>query len=86
MVVGSRTFTDDLLRRLGWENAHDDAEDRCPKVDVAKVDDGRADLVLLSDERYGFTGKMGWRASSALHPSRQRLTSQMVRAVAAGGS
>ncbi|WP_309504817.1 MULTISPECIES: helical backbone metal receptor [Nocardioides] len=59
MVVGSRTFTGDLLRRLGLENVYADHPDRYPHVDVADVDDGRADLVLLPDEPYVFTAADG---------------------------
>ena len=46
-----------LLRRLGRPNAFDDpAPDasRYPHVDLATIDDGRADLVLLPDEPYVF--------------------------------
>ena len=59
MVVGSRTFTGDLLRRLGLENAYATHTDRYPHVDVAEVDDGRADVVLLPDEPYVFTQSDG---------------------------
>lgn len=59
MVVGSRTFSGDLLRRLGLENVYADHGDRYPHVDVAEVDDGRADLVLLPDEPYVFTADDG---------------------------
>jgi hypothetical protein len=59
MVVGSRTFTGDLLRRLGLENAYAASGDRYPHVAVAEVDDGRADLVLLPDEPYVFTADDG---------------------------
>ena len=54
MVVGSRTFTGDLLRRLGLANVYADHADRYPHVGLAEVDDGRADLVLLPDEPYVF--------------------------------
>lgn len=61
MVVGPRTFTGDLLRRLGWEvvtggggpRAADGAE-RYPHVELADVDTSDADLVLLPDEPYVF--------------------------------
>lgn len=59
MVVGSTTFTGDLLRRLGWQNAYADATDRYPHVTVEEVDDGRADLVMLPDEPYVFTADDG---------------------------
>ncbi|MGH3351198.1 MAG: helical backbone metal receptor [Nocardioides sp.] len=64
MVVGSRTFTGDLLRRLGWENVFGDtalnpAGDRYPHVDLAEVDEAGADVVLLPDEPYVFTAEDG---------------------------
>jgi ABC-type Fe3+-hydroxamate transport system substrate-binding protein len=55
MVVGSRTFTGDLVRRLGWDNAYAGSGERYPKVDLADLDRGDLDLVLLPDEPYVFT-------------------------------
>jgi len=55
MVVGSDTFTGDLLRRLGCENAFDGSPDRYPHVDLADIDSAGADVVLLPDEPYVFT-------------------------------
>lgn len=57
MVVGARTFTGDLVSRLGVVNAFDDVTvnpglDRYPHVEVSDID---ADLVLLPDEPYVFT-------------------------------
>lgn len=62
MVVGSRTFTGDLLGRLGLVNAFDDparnpGADRYPHADLATIDD--VDLVLLPDEPYVFTADDG---------------------------
>lgn len=58
MVVGRDTFTGDLLRRLGYENAFADHADRYPKVDLRELD--RPDvLVLLPDEPYVFTAGDG---------------------------
>ena len=54
MVVGSDTFTDDLIRRLGWENIYADHPDRYPTVELADLDHSGADLVLLPDEPYEF--------------------------------
>ena len=63
MAVGPRTYTTDLLTRLGWTNAltGDDAdpEDRYPHVDLARVDRPGIDLVLLPDEPYEFTADDG---------------------------
>jgi hypothetical protein len=58
MVVGSRTFTGDLLRRLGWENVYADA-DRYPHVELADLDSAGTDVVLLPDEPYVFTADDG---------------------------
>lgn len=55
MVVGSPTFTGDLMRRLGWENVFDQHPDRYPSVDLEAVDGAGADVVLLPDEPYVFT-------------------------------
>ena len=61
MVVGPRTYTDDLLQRLGYTN-HFGADpdptadvDRYPKVELAQLDVPEVDLVLLPDEPYVFT-------------------------------
>ncbi|WP_148613527.1 helical backbone metal receptor [Nocardioides rubriscoriae] len=59
MVVGARTFTTDLLRRLGWANVHADHADRYPAVDLADLDAAGADVVLLPDEPYVFTADDG---------------------------
>lgn len=59
MVVGPRTFTSDLLRRLGADNAVADGPDRYPTLDLAAVDDLGADAVLLPDEPYLFTAEDG---------------------------
>jgi len=55
MVVGSDTFTGDLLRRLGWANVFGDATERYPHVTVEEIDRSGADVVLLPDEPYVFT-------------------------------
>lgn len=59
MVVGPRTYTTDLLARLGWANAYDDGPDRYPSVDVSDLDRADVDLVLLPDEPYVFTDEDG---------------------------
>jgi ABC-type Fe3+-hydroxamate transport system substrate-binding protein len=51
MVVGSGTFTGDVVSRLGLVNAFADSADRYPHVDLADIE---ADLVLLPDEPYVF--------------------------------
>jgi ABC-type Fe3+-hydroxamate transport system substrate-binding protein len=59
MVVGSRTFTGDLVRRLGWENVFADHHDRYPRMDPGEIDGAGADVVLLPDEPYVFTADDG---------------------------
>lgn len=62
MVVGARTFTSDLVRRLGWHNVYDRADgepDRYPTVDLADLDAAGADVVLLPDEPYVFSADDG---------------------------
>jgi ABC-type Fe3+-hydroxamate transport system substrate-binding protein len=55
MVVGSRTFAGDLLRRLGWENVFAGHPDRYPRVEITAIDAVGASAVLLPDEPYEFT-------------------------------
>jgi ABC-type Fe3+-hydroxamate transport system substrate-binding protein len=58
MVVGRDTFTGDLLRRLGYDNAFAGHTGRYPKVELEELD--RPDvLVLLPDEPYVFTADDG---------------------------
>ncbi|HEY0889076.1 MAG TPA: helical backbone metal receptor [Nocardioides sp.] len=59
MVVGSDTFTGDLLRRLGWENAFADSPTRYPHVTVEEIVEREPDVVLLPDEPYVFTADDG---------------------------
>jgi hypothetical protein len=54
MVVGSDTFTGDVLARLGWRNVFDDRGERYPRVDLADIDRDDVDLVVLPDEPYEF--------------------------------
>jgi hypothetical protein len=58
MVVGPRTFTADLCRRLGWEVVvpeGGDPEQRYPTVTAEAIDTAAVDAVLLPDEPYVFT-------------------------------
>ncbi len=66
MVVGPRTFTADLCRRLGWEvlvpvvdDQDGDPSQRYPTVTAEAIDAAGADAVLLPDEPYVFTGQDG---------------------------
>nr|WP_246305002.1 helical backbone metal receptor [Nocardioides thalensis] len=69
MVVGPRTYANDLLRRLGWENAFAGHEERYPKVELRDLDRADIDLVLLPDEPYVFTETDGPEAF-AIAPTR----------------
>lgn len=55
MVVGPRTYTTDLLARLGYANAFAAGADRYPHVDLADIDRDGIDEVWLPDEPYVFT-------------------------------
>ena len=59
MVVGSDTFTGDLLRRLGWENVFAESTGRYPHVTPLEIEAARPDAVLLPDEPYVFTATDG---------------------------
>ena len=59
MVVGSRTFTGDLLRRSGLENVYGTHEERYPHVTAEELDTVGADVVLLPDEPYVFSAEDG---------------------------
>ena len=60
MVVGSSTYTDDLLARAGLANVLARPRDgRYPTVTTAEIDDAGADVVLLPDEPYVFTADDG---------------------------
>jgi ABC-type Fe3+-hydroxamate transport system substrate-binding protein len=59
MVVGSNTFTGDLVARLGWRNVFAGHRERYPHVELADLDRPDIDLVLLPDEPYVFTAEDG---------------------------
>jgi ABC-type Fe3+-hydroxamate transport system substrate-binding protein len=59
MVVGSPTYTDDLLTRAGLVNVLADREGRYPSVTPEDIDGAGADVVLLPDEPYVFTADDG---------------------------
>jgi ABC-type Fe3+-hydroxamate transport system substrate-binding protein len=59
MVVGARTFTGDVLARLGLDNVFGAGPDRYPRVDVGQIRAAGPDLVLLPDEPYPFTAGDG---------------------------
>ena len=59
MVVGPRTFTGDVLTRLGLVNVFGAGEDRYPHVSVEAVRAAAPDVVVLPDEPYVFTADDG---------------------------
>jgi ABC-type Fe3+-hydroxamate transport system substrate-binding protein len=59
MVVGSRTFTGDLVHRLGLHNHFGDHPDRYPKVALEAIDRPELTAVLLPDEPYAFAADDG---------------------------
>jgi ABC-type Fe3+-hydroxamate transport system substrate-binding protein len=59
MVVGSTTFTGDLLGRLGLVNVFAHSRERYPHVSVDDIRAARPDVVLLPDEPYVFTADDG---------------------------
>lgn len=59
MVLGAGTYAGDLLARLGLANVYATAEDRYPKVPIAELNAGGAEVVVLPDEPYTFTATDG---------------------------
>lgn len=59
MVVGSPTYTDDLLTRAGLANVLAHLDGRYPTLTADEVDGAGADVVLLPDEPYVFTADDG---------------------------
>ncbi|TIC79372.1 helical backbone metal receptor [Nocardioides sp. GY 10127] len=64
MVVGPRTFTADLCRRLGWEVVAPQDPARYPRVESSWMDQSGADVAVLPDEPYLFTPDDGPEAFS----------------------
>lgn len=59
MVVGARTFTGDVLTRLGLVNVFGSSADRYPHVEPAGLRAAAPELVLLPDEPYVFSADDG---------------------------
>jgi len=59
MAVGARTFTGDLLTRLGLAHVFASSPDRYPRLELADLTAAGAELVLLPDEPYCFTASDG---------------------------
>jgi ABC-type Fe3+-hydroxamate transport system substrate-binding protein len=66
MVVGARTFTGDLLARLGLDNVFAGHAERYPRLDLDEVRAAGPGLVLLPDEPYRFTPDDGPEAFPGL--------------------
>jgi ABC-type Fe3+-hydroxamate transport system substrate-binding protein len=59
MVVGARTFTGDVLARLGLRNVYADTSERYPHVALDEVLALDPDVIVLPDEPYRFTEEDG---------------------------
>jgi ABC-type Fe3+-hydroxamate transport system substrate-binding protein len=59
MVVGARTFTGDILTRLGLTHIFADAPDRYPKHELTSLLAAGPELAVLPDEPYLFTASDG---------------------------
>jgi ABC-type Fe3+-hydroxamate transport system substrate-binding protein len=65
MTVGARTFTGDLLTRLGLVHVFASSPDRYPRLELADLTSAGAELVILPDEPYYFTAGDGPEAFPA---------------------
>jgi len=59
MVVGSSTFTGDLLAHLGLENVFGADADRYPHVSLEQIEARNPEVVVLPDEPYPFSASDG---------------------------
>ena len=59
MVVGARTFTGDVLARLGLDNVFGACPGRYPRLTAGDIGAAAPDVVLLPDEPYPFTAGDG---------------------------
>jgi ABC-type Fe3+-hydroxamate transport system substrate-binding protein len=55
MVVGSRTFTGDVLAHLGLVNVFSSSPERYPHISLEELRAAGADVVILPDEPYAFS-------------------------------
>ena len=77
MVVGSSTFTGDLVSRLGLDNVYSQHPERYPHVELDELRDRSPEVVLLADEPYAFSASDGpevFDASSVRLMSGRSLT------------
>jgi ABC-type Fe3+-hydroxamate transport system substrate-binding protein len=66
MVVGARTFTGDMLTRLGLEHVFAGSPDRYPRHELTQLAAAGAELAVLPDEPYLFTAGDGPEAFPGL--------------------
>lgn len=67
MVLGRDTFAGALLAELGVRNVYAAHAERYPRVPIGELAaEGRADVVVLPDEPYRFTGRDGPEAFPAV--------------------
>jgi len=59
MVVGMRTFTGDVLARLGLDNVFGAGPGRYPRLEAGDIRAAAPDVVLLPNEPYPFTAGDG---------------------------
>jgi hypothetical protein len=59
VAIGARTFTGDVLARLGLVNVFGAGPGRYPHVEVEKIRAAAPEAVLLPDEPYPFTAADG---------------------------
>ena len=66
MVAGARTFTGDILTRLGLANVFAGSPDRYPRHELTQLVAAGAELAVLPDEPYPFTASDGPEAFPGL--------------------
>jgi ABC-type Fe3+-hydroxamate transport system substrate-binding protein len=59
MVVGSPTFTADLVSKVGIVNVIADTDGRYPRIELSELLDRSPEIVLLPDEPYAFSDTDG---------------------------
>jgi ABC-type Fe3+-hydroxamate transport system substrate-binding protein len=59
MVVGARTFTGDMITRLGLAHVFAGSPDRYPRHELTQLAAAGAELAVLPDEPYPFTASDG---------------------------
>ncbi|RHW35871.1 iron ABC transporter substrate-binding protein [Lysinibacillus yapensis] len=57
MVVGDTTYINDVLKRLGFQNAYNQAEERYPAVSKEQLSAANLDFLFLASEPFPFSEK-----------------------------